>query len=87
MMLKQVIIAINTLKYPKSLDCMYGTRYTRLSNKTKKYHFLNLLLTVAQTHDLNTYNYSKHQGQDIHEVSQGLEHVTFGELDTYVYVS
>ena len=36
---------------------------------------------MAQTHDLNTYNYSKHQGQDTHEVSQDLEH------DTFVYLT
>ena len=42
---------------------------------------------MAQTNILITYIELKPLWQDTHEVSQGLEHVTFGELDTYVYVS
>ena len=80
MMLKEVIPIINTLKYPKSLDFMYGTRYTRLSDKTKRYLFLDLLSIIDQTNDLSTYNMHKPLWQDTHEVSQGLEHDTLVNL-------
>ena len=86
MMLNQVIIVINTLKSPKPLDCMYGTRYPRLSDETRD-RSSNLLSTAAQTDDVNTYNKSKPLWQDTHEASQGLEHDTFSGLDTYMYVS
>ena len=48
-MLEQAMLAVYTLKAPKSLDFMYGTRYARLGDKTKKDHFLDLLSTIAQT--------------------------------------
>ena len=86
-MLGQVSLATNILKSPKPLDCMYGTRNVRLSHETKRDCFSNLLSTMAQTNNLNTYIEPKPLWQDTHEVSQGLEHVTFGELDTYVNVS
>ena len=65
---------------------MYGTRNIRLSHKIKRDDFSNVLSTITQTNILNTYIEPKPIWQDTHEVSQGLEHVTFGELDTYVYV-
>ena len=75
-MLEQKMLVIYTLKSPKLLDCMYGTRYARLNNKTKRDYFLDLVSTITQTHDLSSYNKSKHHWKDTHEVSQGLEHDT-----------
>ena len=70
MMLSQETQVINTLRSPKSLDCMYKTRYTRLSYVLMVInHFLDLLQPNSQTHDLNKYTYSKHKGKDTHKVS------------------
>ena len=66
---------------------MYGIRNVRLSHKTKRDNFSYLLSTMAQTSIPNADIEPKPLWQDTQEVSQGLEHVTFGELDTYVYVS
>ena len=66
---------------------MYGTRSVRLSRETKSDCFSNILSTMAQTNILKTHIGPKPLLQDTHEVSQGLENVTFGELDTCVYVS
>ena len=73
---------------------MYGTRNDGLSYGTKRDRFSDLLSTMAQTNNLNTYIEPKPLWQDTHEVSQGLEHDTFGDLsicvyvnDTYAYVS
>ena len=86
-MLGPFSLATNILKAPKSLDCIYGTRNVRLCHETNRDHFLDLLSNMVQNNDLKTYIEPKPLWQDTHEVSQGLEHVTFGELDTYVYVS
>ena len=79
-MLWQVSLAINIMKAPKSLDCMYGTRNFKLGHKTKRYLFSDLFSTMAQTNMLNTYIEPKPLWQDTHEVSQGLEHDTFVNL-------
>ena len=64
---------------------MYGARNARLSHKTKRDHFLNLLSTKAQTNNINTYTKSKPLWQDTHEVLQGLEHDTLVNL-THTYM-
>ena len=76
LMLYQVSPTINTLKSPKSLDCMYGTRNVRLSHETKRDHFSDLLSSMTPTNNLNAYTKPKTLWQDTHEVSQGLEHDT-----------
>ena len=74
-------LSTNTLKALKSIDCMYGTRNVRLSRRTKRDYFLDLLSTIAQTNIINTYTEPTPLWQDTHEVSQGLEH------DTFVYLT
>ena len=59
---------------------MYGTRYARLNDKTKRDHFSYLLSSITQTNNLNTYNKLKPLWQDTHEVSQGLKHETLVNL-------
>ena len=80
---KHISLLTNTLKDLKSIDCMYGTRNIRLSCRTKRDCFLDLLSTIAQTNILNTYTKPTPLWQDTHEVSQGLEHV---DHDPYAYI-
>ena len=85
MLLEQVMLVIYTLKSPKSLDCMYGVRYTRLNKKTKTDCFSNLLSTMAQTKNLKTYTKPKPLWQDTHEVSMNLTHTRMCQQDTSLF--
>ena len=88
---KHMSLSTNTLKALKSIDCMYGTRNIRLSRKSKRDFFSDLLSSMAQTNIVNTYTDPTPLWQDTHEVSQGLEHVNLDPYaygcNTYVYVS